>query len=50
MQTVDDLHKLLTQLPVGVPASVVVLRGERKLQRFVVSKDYPEWVERQREE
>ncbi len=45
VQTVDDLHKLLTQLPVAVPASVVVLRGERRLQRFVVSKDYPEWVD-----
>ena len=43
VQTVDDLHKLLTQLPVGVPASVVVLRGERRMQRFVVSKDYPAW-------
>ncbi len=39
--SVDDLHKLLTQLPVAVPASVVLLRGERRLQRFVVSKDYP---------
>lgn len=45
VRSVDDLHKLLTQLPVGVPASVVVLRGDRKLQRFVVSKDYPEWVD-----
>jgi S1-C subfamily serine protease len=41
--SVDDLHKLLTQLPVAVPASVVLLRGERRLQRFVVSKDYPRW-------
>jgi S1-C subfamily serine protease len=38
---VDDLHKLLTQLPVGIPASVVLLRGERRLQRFVVPADYP---------
>ncbi len=39
--TVDDLHKLLTQLPVGVPAAVVVLRGERRLERFVVPNEYP---------
>jgi S1-C subfamily serine protease len=39
--TVDDLHKLLTQLPVGVPASIVLLRGERRLQRFVVPSEYP---------
>jgi S1-C subfamily serine protease len=39
--SVDDLHKLLTQLPVGIPASVVFLRGERKLERLVVPTDYP---------
>jgi len=39
--SVDDLHKLLTQLPVGIPASVVFLRGERRLERFVVPTDYP---------
>jgi S1-C subfamily serine protease len=38
---VDDLHRLLTQLPVGVPASVVFLRGERRLERLVVPADYP---------
>jgi S1-C subfamily serine protease len=38
---VDDLHKLLTQLPVGIPASIVLIRGERKLQRFVVPAEYP---------
>jgi S1-C subfamily serine protease len=38
---VDDLHKLLTQLPVGIPASIVLLRGDRKLQRFVVPAEYP---------
>ena len=42
VQSVDDLHKLLTQLPVGIPASIVLLRGERRLQRFVVSREYPE--------
>jgi S1-C subfamily serine protease len=39
--SVDDLHRLLTQLPVGVPASIVVLRGDRRLERMVVSDEYP---------
>ena len=36
---VDDLHKLLAQLPVGVPASVMILRDGRRLQRFVLPED-----------
>jgi len=40
--TVDDLHKLLTQLPVGVPAALTFLRGERRLERFVVPNEYPD--------
>jgi S1-C subfamily serine protease len=43
VSSVDDLHKLLTQLPVGVPASIIMLRGPRRLQRFVLSEDYPHW-------
>jgi S1-C subfamily serine protease len=39
----DDLHKLLTQLPVGVPSTVTMLRGDRRLQRMVVPDDYPQW-------
>ena len=39
--SVDDLHKLLMQMPVGIPATVVLLRGERKLERFIVPADYP---------
>src|SRR5262245_38278878 len=39
--SVDDLHKLLTQLPVGVPAPVVLLRGERRLERWVIPNEYP---------
>jgi S1-C subfamily serine protease len=39
--SIDDLHKRLTELPVGVPATIVLLRGERRLQRFVVPTDYP---------
>jgi S1-C subfamily serine protease len=40
--SIDDLQKLLTQLPVGIPASVVLLRDGRKFERFVVPTDYPE--------
>src|SRR5207245_624230 len=40
--SIDDLHKLLMQLPVGVPAPVVMLRGERQLERWVVPNDYRE--------
>jgi len=39
--SIDDLHKLLTELPVVVPAPVVVLRGERRLERWVVPSEYP---------
>jgi S1-C subfamily serine protease len=39
--TVDDLHKLLTQLPVGIPATLTLLRGQRRLERMVVPSDYP---------
>ena len=39
--TVDDLHKLLTKLPVGQPATVRLLRGERRLEALVVPTDYP---------
>jgi S1-C subfamily serine protease len=39
---IDDLHKRLTEVPVGVPASLVFLREERRLQRFVVPGEYPQ--------
>ena len=42
--SIDDMHKLLMQLPVGVPSPVVMLRGERQLERWVVPNDYPEPV------
>jgi S1-C subfamily serine protease len=38
---VDDLHRLLTQLPVGLPASLEFLREDRKIQRLVIPTDYP---------
>jgi S1-C subfamily serine protease len=43
---VDDLHKQLMQLPVGVPTTVTLLRGERRLERMVVPGDYPDPVSR----
>jgi S1-C subfamily serine protease len=39
--SVDAMHKLLTELPVGIPASIVLLREFRRLQRFVVPAEYP---------
>jgi S1-C subfamily serine protease len=42
--SVDDLHKLLTQIPVGLPTTVVLLRGERKLERMVLPNEYPDPV------
>lgn len=39
--TVDDLHKVLTQLPVGLPAVVMVLRGSRLIERLVIPAEYP---------
>ncbi len=39
--SVDDLHKQLLQLPVGVPTTVTLLRGERRLERMVLPADYP---------
>src|SRR5262249_53745027 len=39
--TVDDLHRLLLRLSVGVPATITFLRGERRLQRMVIPADYP---------
>jgi S1-C subfamily serine protease len=39
--TVDDLHRLLTQLPIEVPTTIVLLRGGRRLERMVLPQDYP---------
>ena len=44
--SVDDLHKLLMQQPVGIPAPILLLRGERRLERWVVPDDYPDPVRR----
>ena len=42
--TIDDLHKLLTQLPIDVPATVVLLRNDRKLERMILPTEYPHLV------
>jgi S1-C subfamily serine protease len=39
--SVDDLHKLLTQLPIEVPATITLLRGQRRLERMVLPQEYP---------
>jgi S1-C subfamily serine protease len=39
--SVDDLHKLLTTLPVGLPASVAFFRNERWMERLVIPEEYP---------
>jgi S1-C subfamily serine protease len=39
--SVDDLHRLLTELPIEVPTTVVLLRGERRLERLVLPQEYP---------
>jgi S1-C subfamily serine protease len=39
--SIDDLHKLLTQVNVGVPVPVLFLRGQRRLERLVVPAEYP---------
>jgi S1-C subfamily serine protease len=41
VQSIDDLHRLLTQLPVGIPATVSLLREGRKIERMVIPADYP---------
>ena len=41
VSSVDDLHKLLTSLPVGVPASIVFLRNGRRIERMVLPREYP---------
>jgi len=38
---VDDLHRLLTQLPIEVPTTITLLRGQRRLERMVLPQDYP---------
>ncbi len=39
--SVDDLQKRLAEIPVGIPAEIVLLRGDRRLVRYVVPGEYP---------
>jgi len=41
MTGIDDLHKVLTELPIDVPAPIVLLRRDRLLNRLVLPTDYP---------
>ena len=44
VSTVDDLQRLLTHLPVGLPTSVIVLREGRQVERTAVPSEYPDPV------
>lgn len=39
--SVDDLHRLLTQLPVEIPATIVLAREGRRIERMVLPQEYP---------
>jgi S1-C subfamily serine protease len=39
--SVDDLHRLLTTLPIEVPTTVTLLRGQRRFERMVLPQEYP---------
>jgi S1-C subfamily serine protease len=41
VENVDDLHKLLTQLPIEVPTTITLLRGQRRLERMILPQEYP---------
>jgi S1-C subfamily serine protease len=38
---IDDLQRRLTEIPVGIPAEIALLRYDRRLVRFVVPGEYP---------
>src|SRR5262249_18928649 len=39
--TGDDRHRPLPTLPAGVPSTITILRGDRRLSRMVIPADYP---------
>lgn len=41
ISSIDDLHRLLMQLPVGVPTIVSFLRQGRRLERLLVPAEFP---------
>jgi hypothetical protein len=42
--TVDDLLRLLTQVPVGVPTKVQTLREGRMIEHTAIPEEYPSAV------
>ncbi len=38
---IEDLQKQLTNLPIGIPTTVTLLRGGRRFERMVLPADYP---------
>src|SRR5436190_5466235 len=42
----DELHQLLNRLPVDMPLSLILLRGERCLERLVLTSAFPRAVRR----
>ena len=43
-ESVDELHKLLTTLPVEIPDTITFLRKDRKLERMILPAPYPDLV------
>ena len=41
ISSIDDLQNRLADIPVGIPAEVILLRDGRRLGRFVVPGEYP---------
>lgn len=41
ISSIDDLQNRLADIPVGIPAEVILLRNGRRLGRFVVPGEYP---------
>lgn len=41
VSSIDDLQKLLTSLPIGIPASIEFLRNDRRLYRLAIPEEYP---------
>jgi S1-C subfamily serine protease len=41
VSSIDDLQNRLAEIPVGIPAEVIMLRSGRRLGRFVVPGEYP---------
>jgi S1-C subfamily serine protease len=39
--TIDDLQRRLSEVPVGIPSEIILVRDGRRLARFVVPGEYP---------